>query len=111
VSIVARKLQHAITDLQNGRFADAARICKSILNTDGRNQDALFILALTELQRQRFRQADQLLGKVLELNPRAAIAAVRASRSRISRPPLLHTIEPSRSSPCSRKSTSTGPSC
>src|ERR1700680_1923234 len=81
--MIAARLQDAIADLQNGRVADAARICKSILKTDSKNQDALFILALTEVQRKRFRQADHLLGKVIEVNPSAAIAWANRGNARI----------------------------
>jgi predicted O-linked N-acetylglucosamine transferase (SPINDLY family) len=78
-----RRLQDAVADFQNGRVVEAARTCKAILKSDDRNGDALFILALTEIKRQRFRQADQLLGRVIALNPEAALAWAHRGNARI----------------------------
>src|SRR5215469_18246905 len=76
-------LQDAVAHLQDGRVADAARICKTVLKMDRRNEQALFVLALTEMQRRRFREADELLGKVVALNPNAALAWANRGNTRI----------------------------
>ena len=82
-ALIMPSLQDAAAKLQNGQIGEAARICKAVLKTDGRNGQALFILALTEVQRGRFRQADELLGRVVDLEPSAALAWANRGNVRI----------------------------
>jgi len=82
-ALIMPNLQDAVAKLQNGQIGEAARICKALLKTDGRNGQALFVLALTEVQRGRFRQADELLGRVVDLEPNAALAWANRGNVRI----------------------------
>lgn len=77
------RLDDAIAQLRNGRIAEAARICKSLLKADRGNQDALYILAVAEMQNQRFHEADELLARLLALNPKIALAWANRGNARI----------------------------
>lgn len=69
--------------LRNGRVGEAVRLCKAALDADGKNRDALFIFALAEMERQRYRRADELLGRLVALEPNAAIAWAHRGNARI----------------------------
>jgi protein O-GlcNAc transferase len=82
-SVNTLALRDAIAALENGRVAEAAAACRSILAGDARNRDALLILALTEMQLGRFREARDLLDQVVALDPNVAFAWANLGNARI----------------------------
>ena len=82
-SVNTLALRDAMAALENGRVAEAAAACRSILAGDARNRDALLILALTEVQVGRFREAGGLLEQVVALDPNVAFAWANLGNARI----------------------------
>ncbi len=82
-SVRTLTLEDALAALQNGRLAEAAAACRSILANDDRNRDALVILALTELHQQRFGPAARLLESAVALEPGFAFAWANLGNARI----------------------------
>lgn len=82
-SVSTLTLKDAMAALQNGRVAEAAAACRSILAIDAQNRDALLILALTEMQQQRFGLATQLLETAVTIDPGFAFAWANLGNARI----------------------------
>jgi Flp pilus assembly protein TadD len=55
-----------------GNAADAARVCKSILHRNSQDVAALYLLALTAMQRQDSAAAERIFTKVTKLEPNSA---------------------------------------
>jgi protein O-GlcNAc transferase len=64
--------EKAIALFKAGNAAGAAQACRAALLLDGRNVDALFLLALTQMQQCNFEEAECQFAKATEFDPAAA---------------------------------------
>ena len=69
-----RKLGQAQECLQAGDFASAERLCEEILRQAPRNPDALSLLGVTRIARDRARDAVPLLKQAIAVDPRHGVA-------------------------------------
>lgn len=67
-----KALDRARASQRKGDFAEAERLCQSILRRDGADVDALQLLGLLQAQRGRFDEARQCIDRALGLSPEHA---------------------------------------
>ena len=67
-----RDIEKALTLLRAGDPAAAAQVCKTVLRRNGRNVDALYLLALTAMQRRDCEEAERFFAKTTKLAPNSA---------------------------------------
>src|SRR5580704_7129303 len=71
---LAAKLNHAVALHQQGQLARAKEIYEEILNAQPRNFDALHLLGVIAAVTGNPRQAAELMGKAVEINPASEAA-------------------------------------
>jgi predicted O-linked N-acetylglucosamine transferase (SPINDLY family) len=73
---------------QEGKFAEASRICAAILERNPKDFDALYLLGFLHFQHNRFAEAERLLSEALKVNPSSLDAHYNHGRalSRLGRP-------------------------
>ena len=64
-------LQNALRFHQRGELERAERLYREVLQVDGRNFRALYLLGFVHSQRGDFAEAERLIGQALVINPRA----------------------------------------
>src|SRR5262249_59215679 len=68
----SRDIEKALTLLRAGDPAAAAQVCKAVLRRNGRNVDALYLLALTAMQRRDCEEAERFFSKTTKLAPNSS---------------------------------------
>ena len=68
----SRDIEKALTLFRAGDLAASAQVCKTILRRNGRNVDALYLLALIAMHQRDGAEAERHFAKATKINPNSA---------------------------------------